>query len=87
MGKYLKQGFVRALEWQLAREEISHSKMVELMEEECIKNYLNRKIEVDPDKVIKTEPKMIKEGYGISDLFLTALLIGAIIQLIVALYL
>jgi hypothetical protein len=39
MGKYLKQGFVRELEWQLAREEISHSKMVELMEEECIKNY------------------------------------------------
>ena len=39
MGKYLKQGFVRALEWQHAREEISHSKMVELMEEECIKNY------------------------------------------------
>ena len=39
MGKYLKQGFVRALEWQLAREEISHSKMVELMEEECITNY------------------------------------------------
>ena len=40
MGKYLKQGFVRALEWQHAREEISHSKMVELMEEECIKNYI-----------------------------------------------
>ena len=40
MGKYLKQGFVRKLEWQLAREEISHSKMVELMEEECIKNYI-----------------------------------------------
>ena len=39
MGKYLKQGFVRKLEWQLAREEISHSKMVELIEEECIKNY------------------------------------------------
>jgi len=39
MGKYLKQGFVRKLEWQHAREEISHSKMVELMEEECIKNY------------------------------------------------
>ena len=39
MSKYLKQGFVRKLEWQLAREEISHSKMVELMEEECIKNY------------------------------------------------
>ena len=39
MGKYLKQGFVRKLEWQLNREEISYSKMVELMEEECIKNY------------------------------------------------
>ena len=39
MGKYLKQGFVRKLEWQHNREEISHSKMVELMEEECIKNY------------------------------------------------
>jgi len=39
MGKYLKQGFVRELEWQLSKEEISYSKMVELMEEECIKNY------------------------------------------------
>ena len=39
MGKYLKQGFVRELEWQHHREEISYSKMVELMEEECIKNY------------------------------------------------
>ena len=39
MGKYLKQGFVRELEWQLSREEISYSKMVNLIEEECIKNY------------------------------------------------
>ena len=39
MGKYLKQGFVRELEWKHMREEISHSKMVDLMEEECIKNY------------------------------------------------
>jgi len=39
MAKYLKQGFVRELEWKLNREEISYSKMVELMEEECIKNY------------------------------------------------
>ena len=39
MGKYLKQGFVRELEWQHNREEISYSKMVELMEVECIKNY------------------------------------------------
>ena len=40
MGKYLKQGFVRELEWKLNREEISYSKWVELMEEECIKNYI-----------------------------------------------
>ena len=39
MGKYLKQGFVRELEWQHAREEISYSKMANMMEEECIKNY------------------------------------------------
>jgi len=39
MGKYLKQGYVRHLEWELVRENISHSKMVELMEKECIKNY------------------------------------------------
>jgi hypothetical protein len=41
MAKYLKQGFVRELEWKLNREEISYSKWVELMEEECIKNYKN----------------------------------------------
>ena len=40
MGKYLKQGVVRELEWQLNREEISYYKWVELMEEECIKNYM-----------------------------------------------
>ena len=40
MGKYLKQGVVRELEWQLNKEEISYSKWVELMEEECIKNYM-----------------------------------------------
>jgi hypothetical protein len=39
MGKYLKQGFVRELEWQHNRGEISYSKWVDLMEEECIKNY------------------------------------------------
>jgi len=38
MGKYLKQGFVRELAWMHAREEISYSKWVDLMEEECIKN-------------------------------------------------
>jgi len=53
MGKYLKQGFVRKLEWQLAREEISHSKMVELMEEECIKNY---KAELQEDIFKDFEP-------------------------------
>jgi len=39
MGKYLKQGFVRQLEIDYARDEITHSRMVELIEEEVIKNY------------------------------------------------
>ncbi len=47
MGKYLKQGFVRHLEWEVGRGNISHSKMVELMEEECIKNYTQRKMKIE----------------------------------------
>jgi hypothetical protein len=39
MGRYLKQGFVRQLEWKYSEEFISYSRMVEMMEEECIKNY------------------------------------------------
>ena len=39
MGKYLKQGFVRKLEIDYSRDEITHSRMVELIEEEVIKNY------------------------------------------------
>ena len=46
MGKYLKQGFVRVLEWQHAREEISHSKMVELMEEEAKKNLKDEVLQI-----------------------------------------
>jgi len=46
MGKYLKQGFVRELEWKLSREEISYSKMVNLMEEECIKNFSEEIIDI-----------------------------------------
>ena len=38
MGKYLKQGFVRELEWQHNRGEISYSKWVELMDAEAKKN-------------------------------------------------
>ena len=49
MGKYLKQGFVRKLEWKYQQEEISYSKMVELMEEECIKNYKAEMKEVITD--------------------------------------
>jgi hypothetical protein len=43
MGKYLKQSFVRKLEIDYARDEITHSRMVELIEEEVIKNYLKEK--------------------------------------------
>jgi hypothetical protein len=45
------------------------------------------RIEIDPDKVIKTEPKMIKEGMTVSDLFLWALGIGALIQILISFYL
>jgi len=40
----------------------------------------------DPKKVVKTKPKMIKQGYGIVDLFATAVGIGALIQLAIQLY-
>jgi uncharacterized membrane protein YvbJ len=45
------------------------------------------RIEIDPDKVIKTEPIMIKEGMTLSDLFLWALGIGALIQILISFYL
>jgi len=69
MGKYLKQGFVRKLEWQLAREEISHSKMVELMEEECIKNYkaeLQEDIfkDQEPNETLKKAVEKYKETFN-----------------------
>lgn len=50
MGKYLKQGFVRELEYQLNKEEISYSYMVQLIEEECIKNYEASRIDMKKDK-------------------------------------
>lgn len=40
MGKYLKQAFVMDLERQLSRGEITHSFMVDSMQDECIKNYI-----------------------------------------------
>jgi len=40
MGKYLKQSFVRRLEMEYHMlGKITHSRMVELIEEEVIKNY------------------------------------------------
>ncbi len=44
-------------------------------------------MKVDPKKVIKTEPKMIKQGYGIADFFATALLIASLTQLAIQVYL
>ena len=44
-------------------------------------------MKIDPNKVIKTKPKMIKQGYGIADLFATAVGIGALIQIAIQLYL
>lgn len=39
MGKYLKTNFVRNLENELNNEQISYGRMIELIEEECVKNY------------------------------------------------
>ena len=46
MGKYLKQGFVRELEWQLNREEISYSKWVDLMDAEAKKNLKDEVLQI-----------------------------------------
>lgn len=43
MPKYLKTAFVRNLEILLSREEISYTKMLELIQEEVIKNYEKEK--------------------------------------------
>ena len=39
MAKYLKTAFLRDLEIKLQNEKISYSKMLELIQEEVIKNY------------------------------------------------
>ena len=38
MGKYLKQGYVRNLEWELGKENISYSKMVDMMDKNEFSN-------------------------------------------------
>jgi len=44
-------------------------------------------MKVDPNKIIKTKPKMVKQGYGLDDLFWVALFIGSIIQILIQIYL
>ena len=39
MAKYLKTSFMRDLEIQIIEEKISYSRMLELIQEEVIKNY------------------------------------------------
>jgi hypothetical protein len=46
MGKYLKQGVVRELEWQHHRGEISYSKWVELMDAEAKKNLKDEVLQI-----------------------------------------
>ena len=38
-------------------------------------------MKIEPNKVIKTKPKMVKEGGYISELYTTFLLISALIQI------
>ena len=55
MAKYLKQSFVRRVEREFHMlGEITHSRMVELIEEEVIKNYLKDK-EHGKENDIRTE--------------------------------
>ena len=55
MAKYLKQSFVRRVEREFHMlGEITHSRMVELIEEEVIKNYLKDK-ENGKENDIRTE--------------------------------
>ena len=55
--------------------------------EQCLtwwtKPIIEDHMKIDPKKVIKTEPKMIKEGIGLPDLFLLFLFIVAIIQIVI----
>jgi hypothetical protein len=70
MGKYLKQGFVRELEYQLNKEEISYSYMVQLIEEECIKNYEASRIDIKKDERWKDlDPEIKKRIDKGADLF------------------
>ena len=70
MGKYLKQGFVRELEYQLNKEEISYSYMVQLIEEECIKNYEASRIDMKKDERWKDlDPEIKKRIDKGADLF------------------
>ena len=70
MGKYLKQGFVRELAWMHTREEISYSKMVNLMEEECIKNYKKEMEEgifkeQEPNETLKEAVERYKKKHNL----------------------
>jgi len=44
MGRFLKTGFFREIEKQHINNEISYSKMLELIENEVIKNFQNKKV-------------------------------------------
>ena len=69
MGKYLKQGFVRELEYQLNKEEISYSYMVQLIEEECIKNYEASRIDIKDERWKDLDPEIKKKIDKGADLF------------------
>jgi len=43
-----------------------------------------KKINIDPDKVIKTEPKMVKEGIGVPSLIFVVLFIIILIGILIS---
>lgn len=62
MGTYLKTAFMRDMEWKLTKGEISYGKMLELVEEEIIKNYNNRTMKRFEDLKFKSHPSHVGDG-------------------------
>jgi hypothetical protein len=62
MPQYLKTAFVRDLEQQVTQGELSYTRMLELIQEEVINNYM-RKIQQDKIPVIINEDNVYENCY------------------------
>jgi hypothetical protein len=64
MGRYLKTGYLRELEYRLSKGEISYSNMIELIEIETIRNW---RIQNHPLKRIRRFFNEIHRGFKIAE--------------------